>query len=462
MWSPNELLKTEKQRDILSYITLQFFPFKKVPLEHYPKEKEAFRSAWLSLVADAGLTGSAEQFLYEGFAFCGAEPFYAYLIQTEDQNATLAAMFSGKYYGIDSNVSFRLVAHLLALMLNNNAPRNILAPIIKRLPGACVNKDKKRLGTAEKTFEKYFLAELHPDVELCPLADIGTKPVFIKEFVLCVENKVFSGEHNDQLRRYRDTLLEEYPGYTMSFAFLSPDGIAPLSADDQQYWQPVGYADILDAIESAKGGSALLPEVNMLLDHYAAAVRRHIVGDENIKKLCQDFYDRHKEILDTIYENCKTSLNPICEAVEDWCKEKSEKGELIFSSQWSNNTYTRFTTMTIRKLFPQHTKPISGWKTTDMAFYEIIKRENYFKIALSLCSDNLTDAQRMACDRVSQALNRPDKKEDWRWKRIQNWPRHTIESEPDGETYKEEIYRCLNANWQEIQKFESDLINRIK
>ena len=151
-------------------------------------EKEAFRSAWLSLVADAGLTGSAEQFLYEGFAFCGAEPFYAYLIQTEDQNATLAAMFSGKYYGIDSNVSFRLVAHLLALMLNNNAPRNILAPIIKRLPGACVNKDKKRLGTAEKTFEKYFLAELHPDVELCPLADIGTKPVFIKEFVTLVSS----------------------------------------------------------------------------------------------------------------------------------------------------------------------------------------------------------------------------------------------------------------------------------
>ena len=152
------------------------------------KEKEAFRSAWLTLVADAGLTGSAEQSLYEGFAFCGAEPFYAYLIQTEDQNATLAAMFSGKYYGIDSNVSFRLVAHLLALMLNNNATRNILAPIIKRLPGACVNKDKKRLGTAEKTFEKYFLAELHPDVELCPLADIGTKPVFIKEFVTLVSS----------------------------------------------------------------------------------------------------------------------------------------------------------------------------------------------------------------------------------------------------------------------------------
>ena len=42
MWSPNELLKIEKQRDILSYITLQFFPFKKVPLEHYPKSESSF------------------------------------------------------------------------------------------------------------------------------------------------------------------------------------------------------------------------------------------------------------------------------------------------------------------------------------------------------------------------------------------------------------------------------------
>lgn len=42
MWSPNELLKIEKQRDILSYITLQFFHFKKVPLEHCPLPAVSF------------------------------------------------------------------------------------------------------------------------------------------------------------------------------------------------------------------------------------------------------------------------------------------------------------------------------------------------------------------------------------------------------------------------------------
>lgn len=44
MWSPNELLKIEKQRDILSYITLQFFHFKKVPLEHCPLWQHLFSS----------------------------------------------------------------------------------------------------------------------------------------------------------------------------------------------------------------------------------------------------------------------------------------------------------------------------------------------------------------------------------------------------------------------------------
>ena len=200
----------------------------------------------------------------------------------------------------------------------------------------------------------------------------------------------------------------------------------------------------------------------MLLNHYIEIVRRHIVGDESIKKLCQDIYDRHKDILDTIYENCKTSLNPIGTAVDDWCSEKAEENELIFNSQRSNNTYSRFTTETIRKLFPQHKTPISGWKTTDFAFYEIVKRENYFKIVLTLCGDNLTSEQRAACDRISQALDRPDKKDNWRWKRIANWDRHVIESDPDSDVYREEIYRLLDENWMEIQKFENELLHKIK
>lgn len=160
------------------------------------KEKEAFRNAWLGLVSESGFGGCAEQYLYEGFSFCGAEPFYAYLVQAKDQNAALATLFSGKYFGIDSNVTFRLITHLLALMLNDNAAGNVLAPIIMRMPGACVNKDKKRLGTAEKTIEKYLLTELVPNTSLVPLAAIGTKPIFIKDFVALISSILDSIESN--------------------------------------------------------------------------------------------------------------------------------------------------------------------------------------------------------------------------------------------------------------------------
>lgn len=160
------------------------------------KEKKAFRNAWLGLVSESGFGGRAEQYLYEGFSFCGAEPFYAYLVQVKDQNAALATLFSGKCFGNDSNVTFRLITHLLALMLNDNAAGNVLAPIIKRMPGTCVNKDKKRLGTAEKTIEKYLLAELVPNTSLVPLTAIGTKPIFVKDFVALVSSILDSIESN--------------------------------------------------------------------------------------------------------------------------------------------------------------------------------------------------------------------------------------------------------------------------
>ena len=160
------------------------------------KEKEAFRNAWLGLVSEEGFNGRAEQFLYDGFSFCGAEPFYTYLLQTKDPNATLATLFSGKYYGNDSNTTFRLITHLLALMLNDNAPESVLTPIIKRFPRACINKDKKRLGTAEKTIEKYLLAELKPNAVLIPLSSIRTKPILVEDFAILISAVLDSIESN--------------------------------------------------------------------------------------------------------------------------------------------------------------------------------------------------------------------------------------------------------------------------
>ena len=85
------------------------------------------------------------------------------------------------------------------------------------------------------------------------------------KYLLCIENKVFSREHGNQLQRYREILKKEYPGYSISFAFLTPDGISPEKEVDQQDWQPISYTDVLDAISKARKGVALSISYSFLL-----------------------------------------------------------------------------------------------------------------------------------------------------------------------------------------------------
>lgn len=171
-------------------------------------EKSEFMTAWTCFAKENGYAGRAEEFLYDGFGFCGAEPFYLFLKQASDQNDILKQMFSGKNYGKESNVTFRLITHLFALMLNDEAPSNILAPVIKHFPSACRNKEGKRLGTAVKTMEKYFLYVLSPTVALHPLAEINLKPEMINNFMSVLSSLTGELKQIDSLRKSAVTNID--------------------------------------------------------------------------------------------------------------------------------------------------------------------------------------------------------------------------------------------------------------
>ena len=146
-------------------------------------EKTEFMEAWMAFASEDGYSEKAEQFLYEGFRFCGAEPFYQFLKQSSNQEETIKQLFIGKLYGKDSNVTFRIVAHLLALMMNDNSSVDLIEPIIKQFPAACLNKEGKRLGTATKTTEKFFLNVLSPTAVLHPLKQMKLNPCVINSFL---------------------------------------------------------------------------------------------------------------------------------------------------------------------------------------------------------------------------------------------------------------------------------------
>ena len=70
------------------------------------------------------------------------------------------------------------------------------------------------------------------------------------ELALCaIENKVFSGEHSQQLTRYRMALETEFPEFAKHLIFLTPNQLLPAREQEQEHWIPVGYLQVVDAIQ---------------------------------------------------------------------------------------------------------------------------------------------------------------------------------------------------------------------
>jgi len=119
--------------------------------------------------------------------------------------------------------------------------------------------------------------------------------------VCAVENKIFSGEHSGQLHRYRETITAEFPQHRHVFVFLTPEGDEPSEAA----YVPLSYAEIAKLVEAVQRAheSILSPDVRALMSHYVGMLRRYIVSDSDIARLCRQIYHRHRQALDLIFEH---------------------------------------------------------------------------------------------------------------------------------------------------------------
>lgn len=122
----------------------------------------------------------------------------------------------------------------------------------------------------------------------------------LHQLAVIVENKIDSGEHGDQLKRYRQIVNQHYSGFNIISIFLTPDGEDP---SDPKYIK-ISYDLICRIIEDIVQSreTTLGRDVLAFMNHYAEMLRRHIVGESEIEKLCQQIYRRHKSALDLIYE----------------------------------------------------------------------------------------------------------------------------------------------------------------
>ena len=173
-----------------------------------------------------------------------------------------------------------------------------------------------------------------------------------KQFLLAIENKIDSGEHSDQLERYRTDLEYRYPKFHRVLVYLTPDKYRP--SDENTDWTPIGYGEVLSIVEmlTDKRRGGLSEAVAMTLDHYARMLRRHIVNDKELEEKAKAVYRRHKDVLDFLFEQRSDDKLELKEYILTLLDAEKERIEVVRESK----AYINF--------FPNDWKDISAFHST--------------------------------------------------------------------------------------------------
>lgn len=120
-------------------------------------------------------------------------------------------------------------------------------------------------------------------------------------FAVIIENKVWSTEHSDQLNRYHQVVRKGHPGWRVFGIYQTPHGDSP----SHEAYSALSYGTVCEILDGVLEDriSALTPDVRMSIEHYKDMVRRNVLGDPEIARLCQQIYRRHKRALDLVYKH---------------------------------------------------------------------------------------------------------------------------------------------------------------
>lgn len=120
-----------------------------------------------------------------------------------------------------------------------------------------------------------------------------------QQIVVFIENKVYSGEHSNQLTRYCDFINKNYPSYLIIPIFLTIEGT---NSTHNKYFS-ASYDDVLETIEFmiANYKDRTSSEVISFLEYYSSILKEKYVMDIELKKMCKEIYMQNKDVIDMIY-----------------------------------------------------------------------------------------------------------------------------------------------------------------
>ena len=271
--------------------------------------------------------------------------------------------------------------------------------------------------------------------------------------VVAIENKVDSGEHDNQLNRYEQTLSRDFPEYYQEMVYLSPDWVEP----SESRWRVMTYEVILSALKYCMQRVSLSNESAVFLSQYVQLLEREFMNKEKLSEICNRIYREHKQALDLIYEMREDSCRSVFNMIVDWATRHPDS-PLKFDFAHSNKTYIRITTETLTKLVPPLKEgKKSAWGSDKSVYYEVVNRSTGLSVKLTASAKNMEPTSFDSLCHVF-GLEKSSFSKNWQWKSIKTLPaKRKIDPNEELSLDQEQVDAFIKAVEDGIAKFESGL-----
>ena len=283
--------------------------------------------------------------------------------------------------------------------------------------------------------------------------------IILDEYVLCIENKIFSGEHSDQLTRYKNIVETNFSDKTQIYVYLNPFGYSSYGESD--IYLPLSYQVIIDILENLNLDE-IDTTVKSFIEQYLLTLKRDIMGIDENAELAREIYKKHKELFDYIYEIKPDGIQNINTYIQDVLESKGYKLGSVSKS------YIRFFPSEMEQ-FIHFNKSPNGWNKGETFVFEIsLYSKNQIRISLGMSDAGDEEYDREKLNEILQKLD-PEGGKNKRWKHylLQSFPydlnqfyeKTEEEIKSDFEDILEEYSNNINLLISHLNKYSNELLS---
>lgn len=255
-------------------------------------------------------------------------------------------------------------------------------------------------------------------------------------FLIAIENKIWSKESGSQLVRYHNILEKEFVGYEKFLFYLTPDGLESSQSD---IWMNISYTFILRCINKCMKTNSINEETKHFLNQYIEILRRYILEDEELIKICEEIYFKHKRALDLIFEYKPDIYNNISTLLQNTI---NENDDLILDD--SNKTFIRFSSKKIDECVAKEGNNGEWTSTNRLLLLEVHNKGHRVNLALVIGPGEENTREKLH----KIAINNPDV-----------FKKHRNKLSPKySNIYSNELYRFDKSNEEDFE----EILNKIE